>query len=141
MKPRRKYQYFALLLFTSLILLLIKTAKSTSISINLPKQISQRNTIGLETYISEENGYSIKYPLYAELREIEIDRMRGIEILGPKIFIDSWNDYPAYRLRIIIHENPDNLSAKDWAQKRLLKDQNKFNSALHFRHTFKGDAK
>ncbi|MFQ6042522.1 MAG: SH3 domain-containing protein [Candidatus Poribacteria bacterium] len=121
----RKYQFFALLLFTSLILL-FKAAKGGSISTNLSKQTSQRNTIGLETYISEENGYSIKYPVYAELKEIETDEMGmgmgGIEILGPRIFIASRSGYPAYRLRIIAHENPLNLSAKDWAQKRLLKE-------------------
>ncbi|MFQ6039736.1 MAG: hypothetical protein ACE5PV_02670, partial [Candidatus Poribacteria bacterium] len=115
----RKYQFFAILLF--ILFLLVQTPKGASTSMDLPELTSQHNTIGLETYISKEYGYSIKYPVYAELREGEIDGMRGIEILGPKIFIASHSDYPAYRLRIITHENPDNLSAKDWAQKRIFK--------------------
>ena len=82
---------------------------------------SSSETIGLETYINQADGYSIKYPVYAELKKIETDGMRGIEIIGPRNFIASWSDYPAYRLQIIAHENPDNLSAKDWAQKRILK--------------------
>ena len=106
----RKHKNLGLLFFTSLILLLIQLVEGSS-----------TKTIGLETYITEENGYSIKYPIYAEVKEIETDGMRGIEILGPKIFFASRSDYPAYRLRIITHENPDNLSAKNWAQKRLLK--------------------
>ena len=126
----RKYQYLVLLFFTSLILLLIQLAEGSS-----------TKTIGLETYISEENGYSIKYPIYAELKEIETDGMRGIEILGPKIFFASRSDYPAYRLRIITHENPDNLSAKNWAQKRLLKEWRERKPDAQFTGPVTGDGK
>jgi len=130
----RKYQYLILLFFTSLILLLIRLTEGSS-----------TKTIGLETYISEENGYSIKYPIYAELKEIETDgivnKIRWIEILGPKIFFASRSDYPAYRLRIITHENPDNLSAKNWAQQRLLKEWRERKPDAQFTGPVTGDGK
>ncbi|HIE30521.1 TPA: SH3 domain-containing protein [Candidatus Poribacteria bacterium] len=135
----KRYQFFALLLFT--LFLLIQTAKGASTSTDLPKLTSQHNTIGLETYISEDNGYSIKYPVYAELKEMETDGMRRVEIIGPRIFIASWSDYPAYRLRIITHKNPDNLSAKDWAQKRLLEKWQERKPNESFTGPITGDGK
>ena len=118
----KKHRYFALLIFVSLLLLSIQMTKNESTWAGILQEISPGNTIGLETYVSKENGYAIKYPSYTEVKEFEVNKIKGIEILGPKIFIESRRGYPAYQLRVIVRENPDKLSAKNWAQRRLIQE-------------------
>lgn len=112
------YRHRVKLAVVSAMLLYALIACSIPISAYPPQHNAPRKTVGLETYINTTDGYSIKYPECAELSQKEENGHKQVTILGPKVLIRSWA--PAYQLHIITHDNPEGLSAKEWARKQLL---------------------